>query len=114
MYFRERYDIFHYLKIIVSQLLEMIDRCSLFIFFIIIYLTGIYLHIYVYFNLLRNDFIFYFYFYFIFILLCISDIVIYSIYIALMRKRCQLINVDVHVCRQFKYTELCAEHVLVQ
>ena len=26
---------------------------------------------------------------------CISDIVIYSIYIALMRKRCQLINVDV-------------------
>ena len=31
-----------------------------------------------------------------------------------MRKRCQLTNVDVHVCRQFKYTELCAEHVLVQ
>ena len=28
---------------------------------------------------------------------CISDIVIYSIYIALMRKRCQLINVDVEV-----------------
>ena len=28
---------------------------------------------------------------------CISDIVIYSIYIALMRKRCQLINVDVDV-----------------
>ena len=25
---------------------------------------------------------------------CISDIVIYLIYIALMRKRCQLINVD--------------------
>ena len=45
---------------------------------------------------------------------CISDIVIYLIYIALMRKRCQLTNVDVHVCRQFKYTELCAEHVLVQ
>ena len=28
---------------------------------------------------------------------CISDIVIYSIYIALMRKRGQLINVDVDV-----------------
>ena len=28
---------------------------------------------------------------------CISDTVIYSIYIALMRKRCQLINVDVDV-----------------
>ena len=28
---------------------------------------------------------------------CISDIVIYSIYIALMQKRCQLINVDVDV-----------------
>ena len=28
---------------------------------------------------------------------CISDIVIYSIYIALTRKRCQLINVDVDV-----------------
>ena len=28
---------------------------------------------------------------------CISDIVIYSIYVALTRKRCQLINVDVDV-----------------
>ena len=67
VYFRERYVIFHYLEITVSQLLEMIESCHLFIFFIIIYL--IYLYIYVYFNLLRNDFIFYFYLYFIFSLL---------------------------------------------
>ena len=32
-----------------------------------------------------------------------------------MRKRCQLINVDVDVdVGSSKYTELCAEHVLVQ
>ena len=31
-------QMFNYLKITVSQLLEMVDRCHLFIFFIIIYL----------------------------------------------------------------------------
>ena len=108
VYFRERYVIFHYLKITVSQLLEMIDHCSLFIFFIIIYL--IYLYIYVYFNLLRNDFIFYFYFYFIFILL------LYFWYCNLFNLYCldaKALSVNKCRCRQF-YTELCAEHVLVQ
>ena len=48
---------------------------------------------------------------------CISDIVIYLIYIDLMRKRCQLINVDVNVhemnsTRRFgqRYYEFLVKH----
>ena len=74
------------------QLLEMIDRCHLFI--CCIYL--IYLYIYILY-LLRNNFIFLFLFLFY---CCISDIVVYLIYIDLMRKRCQLINVDVDILQK--------------
>ena len=42
---------------------------------------------------------------------CISDIVIYLIYIALMRKRCQLINVDVgsSILNSVQSTCLCSD-----
>ena len=100
-------QIFHYLKITVSQLLVIIDCCHLFIFFIIIYL--IYLHVDIFYiyseiiftirncNILLYKFTSVFFLILIFILLkcCISDIVIYLIYIDLMQKRCKLINVDV-------------------
>ena len=76
----------------------MIDRCHLFIFCIIIYL--IYLYIYIFYIYLKNNFIFYFYFYFILSYYCISDIVVYLIYIDFMRKRFQLINVDVDILQK--------------
>ena len=97
-------QIFHYLKITVSQLLEMIDRCHSFIFFIIIYLICIYVYMYILY-LLRNNFIFYFSISIFISFLsyyCISDIVIYLIYVDLMRKRCQLINVDVDLDVDFR------------
>ena len=97
-------QIFHYLKITVSQLLEMIDRCHSFIFFIIIYLICIYVYMYILY-LLRNNFIFYFSISIFISFLsyyCISDIVIYLIYVDFMRKRCQLINVDVDLDVDFR------------
>ena len=60
-------QIFHFLKITVSQLLEMIDGCHLFIFFYH-YLSYLFVYKYILY-LLKNNFIFYFYFYLIFTLL---------------------------------------------
>ena len=60
--------IFHFLKITVSQLLEMIDGCHLFIFLYYYYLSYLFVYKYILY-LLKNNFIFYFYFYLIFTLL---------------------------------------------
>ena len=59
---------FHFLKITVSQLLEMIDGCHLSIFFYYYYLSYLFVYKYILY-LLKNNFIFYFYFYLIFTLL---------------------------------------------
>ena len=55
-------QIFHYLKITVSQLLEIIDRCHLFILLLLLFILfiGVYIYIYIYIYilyLLRNNFI---------------------------------------------------------
>ena len=89
-------QIFHFLKIAVSQLLEIIDRCHLFIFFLLFILC---ICVYIYFIFINKKFytcitisnllaFFFLKFYY-----CVSDIVIYLIYIDLMRKRSQLINI---------------------
>ena len=85
---------FHHLKITVSQLLEIIDRCNLFHFIIIIIIIII-----LYFSYLsRNNFIIWNSNILLYIILQVFIIIIIIfIYIDLMRKRCQLINVDVDV-----------------
>ena len=99
----------HYLKITAFQLLNVIDRCHLFIFtylfiFIIIYHIFYIIFIFIFYHLVSGLYIIskclnlFYYF--------ISDIVIYLIYIDLMRKRCQLINVDVDVDVCFTYKSI--------
>ena len=99
---------FHHLKITVSQLLEIIDRCNLFHFIIIIIIIII-----LYFSYLsRNNFIIwnsYILLYIIlqvFIIIIIIIIIIIFIYVDLMRKRCQLINVDVDVVVSTNYDRI--------
>ena len=93
-------QISHYLKITVSQLLEMIDRCHLFIFFYY-YLSYLFVYIYIYIYIIFIKNVFMSIFISSLVYYCISDFVIYVIYIDLMRKRCQLINVDVDVGLHF-------------
>ena len=76
----------------------MIDRCHLFIFFYY-YLSYLFVYIYIYIIFIKNVFMSIFISSLVYY--CISDFVIYVIYIDLMRKRCQLINVDVDVGLHF-------------